>query len=31
MLKLPRIIEEARQSAKAEDDPEPPILQSRLF
>jgi uracil-DNA glycosylase len=31
MLKLPRIIDEARQNAKAEDDPEPPIVQTRLF
>jgi len=31
MAKLPRIIEEARQAAKAEDDQEPPIAQMRLF
>jgi uracil-DNA glycosylase family 4 len=31
MLKLPRIIDEARQNARAEDDPEPPIVQTRLF
>ena len=31
MSKLPRIIDEARQNAKAEEDPEPPIVQSRLF
>lgn len=31
MSKLPRIIEEARQNAKAEEETEPPIVQTRLF
>ena len=31
MSKLPRIIDEARLNAKIEEDPEPPIVQSRLF
>jgi DNA polymerase len=31
MSKLPRVIEEARQAAKAEEETEPPIVQTRLF